>query len=265
MGRGRKPIVLYATNLPKGDIKEIELCYDRRLYLSISFDDGIEPLTPTGTQDAGVDMGEIHSFACITENGQSIVVSGRKLRSIHRFRNQKLKELQRLMSKCKKGSRQWKKYNRAKQYILSKSERQLQEASHKNTKALIDWCVEQSVHMLYVGDARAVGKNTKKKKRLNKQNRQKLSNWNIGQLLTYLQYKAEAKGIAVKLVDEAYTTQTCPVCQRKKKPQGRNYHCHCGYKQHRDLHSAGNILTKSKHKKMLPVESSGQPMYLRVA
>ena len=33
------------------------------------------------------------------------------------------------MSRCKKGSRQWKKYNRAKRYVLSKSEAQLERCS----------------------------------------------------------------------------------------------------------------------------------------
>jgi putative transposase len=107
-GKRVQPLVIYAKNLPVGDIKEIELCFDRKLYLSITFDDGNTVTPTTGTQSAGVDMGEIHSLACVTENGQTIIVSGRKLRSIHHFRNQKLKELQRLMSHCQKGSRQWK-------------------------------------------------------------------------------------------------------------------------------------------------------------
>lgn len=41
--------------------------------------------------------------------------------SIKRLRNKKLAQLQRKMSKCKKGSNQWKKYHRAKQFIMSKS------------------------------------------------------------------------------------------------------------------------------------------------
>ena len=61
----------------------------------------------------------------MTENGDSLVITGRYMRSIHRLRNKKLKELQELMSRCKKGSKQWKKYNRAKKFVLSKSEAQL--------------------------------------------------------------------------------------------------------------------------------------------
>ncbi|WP_416828220.1 RNA-guided endonuclease InsQ/TnpB family protein [Ectobacillus polymachus] len=264
-GKRVKPLVIYAKNLPVGDIKEIELCFDHNLYLSVTYDNGSTVVPSTGTQSAGVDMGEIHSFACVTENGQSVILSGRKLRSIHRFRNQKLKELQRLMSHCKKGSRQWKKYNRAKQYILSKSEAQLRDATHKNTKHLIDWCVEQSVHTLYVGDVRNVSKKTKQKKKANKGNRQKLSNWNVGQQVKYVKYKAEAKGIQVVLRNEAFTTQTCPVCKRLQKPKGRHYQCICGYNEHRDVHSAGNILTDALFGMFMPITCDKNPMYLRVA
>ncbi|WPQ59495.1 transposase [Paenibacillus polymyxa] len=122
-GKRIKPLVLFAKSLPTGDIKEIELCFERKLYLSVTYDDGQVAKPQAGTYSAGVDMGEVQAIASVCENGEGILLSGRKLRSIHRLRNKKVAQLVRLMSKCKKGSRQWKKYNRAKQYILSKSEK----------------------------------------------------------------------------------------------------------------------------------------------
>ena len=41
-GKPQKPITIWVKELPAHDIIEIELVYDRRLMLSISFDDGIE-------------------------------------------------------------------------------------------------------------------------------------------------------------------------------------------------------------------------------
>ncbi|WP_263364138.1 hypothetical protein [Geobacillus zalihae] len=67
------------------------------------------------------------------------------------------------MSKCKKGSRKWKTYNRAKQYILSKSEAQLKDCLHKTTKQLVDWCLEQNVKHFMIGDVEGVQRNKKKK------------------------------------------------------------------------------------------------------
>jgi putative transposase len=62
-----------------------------------------------------------------------------------RLRNKKLAELQRKMNKCKKGSRQWKKYNRAKRYILSKAKAQSTNALHKISRKFVNWCVEQRI------------------------------------------------------------------------------------------------------------------------
>jgi putative transposase len=264
-GKRQKPLTVYAHNLPEGDIKEIELCYDRGLYLSISYDDGMMPKENPYSSAVGIDMGEIHSFASVHENGEAVIITGRKMRSTHRLRNKKVAELQKKMSKCKKGSRQWKKYHRAKQFILSKSERQLQDACHKSTKSLVEWCIEQQTKTIYVGDVSTVAKKTKKKKKASRTHRQKLSNWQSGKMLAYLSYKAEAYGMEVKVVSEAYTSQTCPVCHTRKKPTGRTYSCTCGYERHRDLHGASNILSEQLHGAFKLLLVTSKPKYLRIA
>lgn len=119
-------------------------------------------------------IGEIHSITSYSENGNSIIITGRKIRSIHRQRNKKLGELQKLMSKCKKHSRNWKKYNRAKQYILSKSDKKLKDILHKTTKNFADWCIENSIKEVAVGRVEGVQRNTMKKR--SKNINQKLSN-----------------------------------------------------------------------------------------
>ncbi len=133
-GKRQQPIVIWIKHIPVGQIKEIELIYDRKLVVCLSYDDGKQAEAINGNHTAAIDPGEIHAISSITETGQGIIITGRKCRSIKRFRNKKLAELQRKMSKCKKGSRQWKTYNRAKQYILSKSDAQLKDALHKTTK-----------------------------------------------------------------------------------------------------------------------------------
>jgi transposase len=58
-------------------------------------------------------------------------------------------------------------------------------------------------------------------------------------------YKSKALGISTSLVNEAYTTQTCPCCGELKKPSGRIYICKkCGFGGHRDVVGASNILSR---------------------
>jgi putative transposase len=145
---------------------------------------------------------------------------------------------------------------------LSKAKAQLLDTLHKISRKYVNWCVEQQIKHVVVGDVEGVQRNTKRKRR--KTVNQKLSQWQFGKLLKYLEYKLQAKGIALEKADEAYTSQTCPVCTRRKKPSGRIFKCVCGYEQHRDIHGACNILTKELYGTIKPMKVKSIK-YLRIA
>ena len=159
-GKREKPIVLYASHIPLGSIKELELCYDQGLYLSISFDDGVEKKSYTPGQAVAIDLGEIHTLSCFSENGEALIVTGRKLRSIHRLRNKKVGELSRLQSKCKKGSSYETQLSKlaGQESVSSKAANgllwQLQDALHKTTKQLVNWCIQQSMSDVFCRKSR---------------------------------------------------------------------------------------------------------------
>jgi putative transposase len=76
----------------------------------------------------------------------------------------------------------------------------------------------------------------------------RMSRWDHGKIRQYVEYKAQAEGIAVKLENEAYTTQTCPACGARHKPRGRDYRCpSCGFQAHRDVVGQINILSLFQH------------------
>lgn len=259
-GKRQKPLSIHLPSVPSGTVKEVEIIYDRGFQVCLSYEDGINPTSVENGHIVANDPGEIHTMSAVSTNGESIILSGREIRSIHRLRNKKLKDLQQKMARCQKHSRQWKKYNKAKQYILSKSEKQLENALHQTTKQFVVWCVEQKTKEVVTGDIEGVQRNTKKKRR--KKVNQKLSNWSFGKLYSLLAYKLESKGITFQKVDESYTSQTCPVCGNRKKTSTRNYKCKCGYKRHRDIHGAGNILSKHLYGRFLLMEVN-TPKYLR--
>jgi len=47
-----------------------------------------------------------------------------------------------------------------------------------------------------------------------------VSNWSLAKLRQYIPYQAKAASIAVKLVDEQHTSQTCRNCAARHNPQG---------------------------------------------
>jgi putative transposase len=269
-GKRQLPILLKIDSgkIPEGRVKELEVIWEKGLKLCIAYDDGKEPMENQDTSIASIDMGEIHSIASVVETGHGLVITGRKMRSIKRLRNKKVAELQKKMSKCKKGSRKWKKYNRAKRRILDKSDRQLRDAVHKTTRQFVNWCVKNEVKTVVVGDVEGVQRNTSKRKKQkvrSKLTNQKLSQWQFGLILSYLMYKLFAVGISLEKIDESYTSQQCPCCGRRKKTSTRNYSCKCGYREHRDIHGAKNILSKYKYGEIrdpIPIQDT---KYLRVA
>lgn len=248
-------------------VKLIDLIWDNRLMLSICFDDGTKAEDCKGNIYAGVDLGEIHSITTASESGHAVIITGRKLRSIHQFRNKKLKEISKKQSRCIKYSRKWKKLQNAKRYILNKCDAQARDLTHKITKNFVGWASEHNVKYVYIGDIEGIQRNTRKnkKKRKSRNVNQKLSNWNFGLLVRYLEYKLKLKGIEVEKISEAYSTQTCPVCGQRHKPTGRNYICKCGYTAHRDVHGAMNILSLGLYKDIRYITDVKKTKYLRSA
>ena len=257
-------------------ISQIELCYCNGLKFHITYDDGKIEEENNSSQSAGLDLGEIHAITACAENGNSVIITGRKLRSIHRLRNKLMKKIQKAQSKCKKHSRRWKKLQRKKRYILSKSRHQVEYKTHEITKNFVDWCVENEIKHVFCGNPEGVQRNTsgrkkknwtKNKKKIRKRKvSQKLSNWNFGKVMEYLEYKLQAKGIKFEKISEAYSSQTCPVCGQRHKTSNRNYHCSCGYTAHRDVHGAHNIISLglTGHFEKICNFEEQKPKYLRL-
>ena len=149
------------------------------------------------------------------------------------------------MSRCKKYSRRWLRLRKTKRKLLNKTNNQIRDCNHKITRVFVNWAVAYNISKMYVGDVESVERNTRKKK--HKHTRQKLSRWNFGKHLEYLKYKLEAIGIELVKISEVYSTQACPHCGRRRKCNSRNYSCQCGYKAHRDIHGARNILSLAKY------------------
>ncbi|MDB5098679.1 MAG: transposase [Cyanobacteria bacterium RYN_339] len=66
--------------------------------------------------------------------------------------------------------------------------------------------------------------------------------WSFYQLRGFLSYKAMRDGVALVLIDPAYTSQTCHRCLHIGSRAGESFKCaHCGYSGHADYNGARNI------------------------
>ena len=238
----QKPIQCHSKSIPQ-NIVEIELLYRDGLKLAIKYKEDDKEKLIQSSNVASIDLGEIHSITSIDIDGNALIITGRKLRSIKRFRNKEQAKLKGKISKCTKGSNQYRKYNRALYGLKYKADNQIKDAIHKTTKLYLDYCLEHQISKVYYGDLDSCTRNTKGK--VSSKTGQKLNEWNYGLLMIQLQNKLGRYGIELVKISEAHTSQKCPSCGKLNKTNSRNYKCKCGYAQHRDIVGAINILNNN--------------------
>ena len=241
MGRGRRPLrARIPGNLPPGKIVEVELGFrELRVTVKQTF---VEK--PAGENVAAMDPGIIH-LGVVTDGDETLAVVGRGLRSIIQGHNKAKAEIFAKLDGCKKGSRRWRKLRRALARLKRQRKNRVRNLLHHAANAMVAYCERRCIGTLVVGDITEInrGKKNKRSRRLNQEN----GNNPLGQLYDYLEYKLVRIGASLVRENEAYTTQTCPVCGHRYKPAGRLYRCRnprCGFEAPRDVVGATNLLNR---------------------
>jgi putative transposase len=246
------------------DIREVRLVWDRvarRYKWHLVMETGIQPKPAPGANIVAVDLGEIHP-AAVTDGQQTTIITARVLRSQRQYLAKRLADLQAAQSHTKRGSRRWKRLQKVKTRFRARQRRRIRDIEHKVSRAVVDVAVEREAGTIAVGDVRDVADG----KRLAAKSQQKISTWVHGRMRQYISYKAEAEGMRVVLVDEHYSSQTCPCCGRRHKPAGRVYTCPgCGFRGHRDAVGAVNLLSRHLHGEVGQIRPPQETKYRRPA
>lgn len=242
--RGLPPIeVKLPVSLQDKTFCEARLVYDRvssRYNWHLVVDDGLLPPSPPGTSTIAIDLGEIHPAVC-TDGAQSIVISCRELRAQRQYTQKRGAVLRSLQDRKTRGSQHRKRIKRREVRFRAKQKRRIRDLEHKISREVVDFGIEATAGTIVIGDVRDIAD----KIDCGHKHNQRMSTWAHGRLRAYITYKAEYSGIKVELVDEHYTTQSCPACGRRAKPKGRVYTClSCGFRGHRDAVGAANILSR---------------------
>ena len=245
-----------------------ELVWDAdTYYLHITVDTGIiPPAFIRQVKTAGIDLGEIHIASCTIDTGETLIVSGRLLRSVKQLRNKKHAKYKQRMSRCKDGSRKQKKLKQSERKSSSKFVRQQRDILHKASRQIVEFCHKNNVAMIATGDVRDIADGVNLGKKCN----QKLSQWAHGQFYNYVKSKSRAYGMNNRYLNEAYSSKTCSICGHVKSSsvKGRVYKCsNCKGIVHRDGNGSANICSKDRFGSYSQVQVSDikylQPVYIR--
>ena len=201
----------------KGKQGRLEITYDpvRRkwyAYVSLTVEEKLEgeewisvPRTPKGSLSAGIDLGVNNLMAVYLENCESFLVNGRPLKSIDFYWRRKIAEYQSKLNKS--GAKASRKLKRMHEKAKLQAKHYINTAVRKTVKKLYDLGVSRIV----VGYPKGIARNSNKGKR---QNFILSHVWRFNTVIKRLTEVAEEYGIRVVVVNEAFTSETCPVCGR---------------------------------------------------
>ncbi|ACS90984.1 RNA-guided endonuclease InsQ/TnpB family protein [Thermococcus sibiricus] len=199
----------------KGKQGRLEITYDpirRKWYAHISVsvekklqgEEWVElPREPLGNLPAGIDLGVNNLIAVYVENGESFLVNGRPLKSIAFYWQKRIAEYQSKINKS--GAKKSKKLTRMHQ----KAKLQARHYINTTVRQTVERLYHLGVSRIVVGYPKEIARNSNKGK---KQNYLLSHVWRFNTVIQRLKEVAEEYGIQVLVVNEAFTSKTCPVC-----------------------------------------------------
>ncbi|MHB8319955.1 MAG: RNA-guided endonuclease InsQ/TnpB family protein [Acidimicrobiales bacterium] len=265
LGRGRPRIDLplpiisdsaTGAGVPSEMWGEIQLCWDqdaRKFSLHIPY--RTERTGSLGQGVTAIDEGIINPMTLATwVDNKTIditIINGREARAVKRQRNKSVGKLQRKLSRCKNGSRKYRRLVAAKKKVKASARAQLRDFNHQVSRKAADHVIAHGTGRLVIGDVRGIEQRTRQRRSANRHQRQRLSQWERGTHEHHLMVNTK---LEPEHLNESGSTKTCPACGTRNCPSGRDYRCKaCGFVCHRDAVGAINILQKALYGDYVPI------------
>jgi len=213
-----------------------DLCYRKGRYtlhivLSIP-----QPGVPVSQDVIGVDLGM----------NRPAVTSSRQFLGERRWKEQERRTFRLKRKLQAKGSRSAQRHLKK---LSGKQFRRRKDHDHVLSKRLVQHATPGSTIVLenltHIRDTSKIGRGKGNK---NVKNKRRLHSWSFAQLYSFVEYKAEARGIQVEKIDPRHTSQTCSKCGYHHRSNRRSqslFLCkNCGYCLNADLNASINIKQK---------------------
>ena len=201
----------------------------------------------------GIDLGIDNLCTCVTNNGASFIIDGRKLKSINQYYNKINAKLQSIKDKQK-----IERTTLRQKRITRKRNNRINDYLSKAARIIINYCLNNDIGKLVLGYNEDFQRNSN----IGSINNQNFVNIPYGKLRDKLIYLCKLYGIEFKLQEESYTSKASffdgdeiPIYD-KENPQeyifsGKRikrglYQTSKGYQLNADCNGALNILRKSK-------------------
>lgn len=220
-----------------------------------------------------IDFGVNNLCSCVTNEGDSFIIDGRKLKSINQWFCKQLSRLQSIYDK------QNIKFGKKKQILIRKHNNQVNDYISKTARYIVNYCVQNNIGTLVAGYNETFQKNVN----MGKINNQIFTNLPFGTLRQKLEYLCQLENIQFVKQEESYTSKASffdgdiiplynfdnPIDYEfsGKRIKRGLYQTKNGYKVNADINGALNILKKSNTVDLQVLSSSGvvdTPVRIRI-
>ena len=213
----------------------------------------VEPKEKKPTKNVlAIDLGITNLCTCVTTEGNSFIIDGRKLKSFNQWYNKETSRLNSIKDKQKiKG------YTKKLYRIVTKRNNRVSDIVHKACKYVVNYCVDNDIDTVVCG----INKDFQRYSNLGMVNNQKFTQIPFGKIRNILNYLCELSGINFIEQEESYTSKASfwdrdeiPVFSSESKVNydfsGKRVHrgLYCsknGILLNADLNGSLNILRKS--------------------
>lgn len=199
-----------------------------RWFVAITLSFEVEPkqVDQTPSKTMGIDIG-LRQLAVCSVGTTSIFFPGKELA----YRRRRFASRRRKLGMMKKLNAIRKSKNKESAWM--------KETNHKISRQIIEFALENGVHLIRMEDLTGI----RHSKKTPKEAGRNLHRWSHYQLQQFIAYKAQMVGLLVEYVHPTYTSQMCKCGHVDKRNRNRDAFCcrKCGYRNHADINAAINI------------------------
>lgn len=173
---------------------------DKHIVIEIIYRTEDIQLLQDNSRYIGIDLG-LDNFATITNNCGLIplVINGKGLKSINQYYNKQISHYKSIAKRVNKLD-----YTNKMRNLTLKRNNKIEDYIHKASRFLINYCRNNEINTIIIGNNKNWKQNSKMSKRVN-QNFISISYYSF---IQKVQYKAEEFGIQVIITEESYTSGT---------------------------------------------------------
>ena len=177
----------------------------------------VMPLSDNGRY-LSIDLGLHNLMTCYDSTSGDTFIVGRKYLSICNYFNKEIARVQSQRSSLQNGKGvKFPKSSKHIQRIHKKKNNTINDYLHKVTRYIVSYCVKNQINTVVIGDIT----NIRKDNDLGNVTNQKLHSLPYAKIYIMLKYKLEMNGITLIKQNEAYTSQTSPLCESVTKESAK--------------------------------------------